>query len=838
MYYSLNGEDWTIQGWLPSNHRFNAESGINFRVSHLIDEVPAKVPGSVHMDLFKAGVIEDPYYEFNSLKCEWVENKCWLYKKTVFISEADINRKLLLVFEGVNYESRFYLNGKLIATHKNMFTPVKIDISGLAIAGGNILEVMCENAPVDETQMGYTSKCKEQTARFFYSWDFCTRLVGIGLWQNVGLYVYDECLFDTFKITSDYDGTKGSISIAGEIKGSVAEGSVRITTRFSDAEIDCRTAVIKDGGFEADILVDSPNLWWPNGYGQQNLYCIELELLSGNELQDRKTFNIGIRSLGYVKNTGSPDDALPYTVVVNGRKIWLRGMNFLPIDHMCGAVEDEKYIYYARLLKNQNVNLLRVWGGAYFEKPLFYELCDKYGFLVWQEFTQSNSAMDGIPSQIPEFIEEFKKSTVFGLETLRNYTCLTIWDGGNELKDVDRNPIGMDNPNISMLADLVEKYDSLRIFHPSCPSGPNFNSRIDDESIKKKRNHNVHGQWAYMGKEYHYTYYNKCNHLFQGEFGVNGCSDEDSIRKFIAPENLEGYKNNNASWLFHGNGWWNSYPRECDIFGEQNVDTLEKFVSASQLVQAEGLRYIIESNIRRAFECSGNIIWQFSEPSPNINCSNLVDYYGLPKMAFYTVKNTYRTIVASLKYSKIHYSKGENLDFEVYLNNFGQDESITTIVEIYNLTGDILFSEAVTKNVRANIPSKVFDVNTAVDDDFKDMFFVRLTVERDQREIYTNDYAFGTDSVTPYAPLFNTAPPLLDVSRTQKGGLTEFTIRNIGETMALYVSLKTADNNHAFFSDNFKTILPGEELDVAMDSQDPDTKVIIKDFSRRFCSIV
>jgi beta-mannosidase len=789
------------------------------------------------MDLFKAGVIENPYYEFNSLKCEWVENKCWLYKKTLAVSESDVNRRLLLVFEGVNYESRFYLNGKLIGTHKNMFTPVKIDISGIVTTGDNLLEVMCENVPVDETQMGYTSKCREQTARFFYSWDFCTRLVGVGLWQNVGLYVYDDCLFENFKVTSDYDGTTGRISIAGVINNCVAKASARITTRFSEAEIDCRAIDIKDGIFETDICVESPALWWPNGYGEQNLYNIEIELLTDNGLQDKKRFDIGIRSIAYTKNTGSPDDALPYTVVVNGIKIWLRGMNFLPIDHMCGAVEDDKYLYYAKLLKNQNVNLLRVWGGAYFEKPLFYELCDKYGFLVWQEFTQSNSAMDGIPSQIPEFLEEFKKSTVFGLETLRNYTCITIWDGGNELKDADRNPIGMDNPNIRMLSELVEKYDSQRIFHPSCPSGPNFNSRIDDESIRKKRNHNIHGQWAYMGKEYHYTYYNKCNHLLQGEFGVNGCSDEDSIKKFIAAENLEGYKSNSASWLFHGNGWWNSYPRECDIFGEQNVNTLEKFVGASQLVQAEGLRYIIESNIRRAFECSGNIIWQFSEPSPNINCSNLVDYYGLPKMAFYTVKNTYRTIAASLKYSKIHYSKGEKLDFEIYLSNFGQDASVTTIVQIYSISGEILFSEAVTKSVRSNIPSKIFMVDTMVDDDFGEMFFVRLTVEGDRNDIYSNDYAFGTGSVSPYAPLYNTESPSLDISRTSKGGQTEFIIRNIGETTAFYVSLKTEDNTQAFFSDNFKTIFPGEEFFVTMDSEKPDTKVTIKDISRRFISI-
>ena len=829
MYISLNGNDWTLQGYLPSSHRFIAESGINFKINPLIPELPAKVPGSVHADLFRAGLIDEPYYALNSLKCEWVENKCWLYQRTFIIDKEQVNKKLRLVFEGINYESRFYLNGELLGVHKNMFTPATFDITGKVTEGENLIEVLCEILPEDEAQMGFTSKCKEQTARFFYTWDFCTRLASVGIWKNVGLYVYDDCQIREVCLISDYKEDKGIIDLNIQIDCE-AKAHFEITLSFEDDMIEKKIIDVVNKEAITNFEVEDPMLWWPNGYGNQNLYTVKISLITENGIQDSRTMKTGIRSLTYVQNEGSPEDAIPYTVVINGKKIYLKGMNFLPIDHLVGEIDGQRYCYNVELMKRQNVNLVRIWGGSYFEKEIFYDLCDEMGLLVWQEFMQSNSGMDGVPSVIEEFLTALKQSSLYALKTLRNHICISIWDGGNELKDGNRNTVSKENPNIKMLSELVKKYDAKRIFHTSCPSGPNFSLDLSEQSRKSRRNHNVHGQWVYLGTEKHYEYYNLADHLYHGEFGSNGCPDEESIQKFIPSENLNGYKDNDLLWNFHGNGWWNSYQRECDIFGKQNMDELGSFCSASQLIQAEGVRYIVEANRRRKFKCSGNNIWQFNEPWPNANCSSLVDYYERPKMAYYFVKNAYENIHVSLKYSKLFYETNECTDFTVFINNSCNETKMDVCAEIMDQSGHVIFSSSENITVNENSAKQLFTISEAVDNRFGKIFFVRLTAKVEGKEISRNSYTFGTEPKTPYEGLYDYKDIKLKASRIENTNCIE--LDNTGKEVAMFISLFHKYYQRCFFSDNYFTLFPGEKQIVEVQGENSQANIVIKDFTR------
>lgn len=808
----LNGSDWTLQGWLPSSHRFNAESGINFYVSALTAEFPANVPGSVHHDLWDAGLIEDPYFSLNALKCEWVENKGWLYKKKFTLDDQWSDKKLNLVFDGIVYESRIYLNGNLLGVHKNMFTPAVFDVSGLIRSGENLLEVHLEPIPYGITQMGETSETKEMIARYFYSWDFCTRLSGVGLWKDVYVETFEDVLVEDVCVTTDYREAIGYIEIEGLITGDRSDVEICAAVSFGGQVVSSECFQADQPVFAHTLEIASPELWWPLGYGAQPLYSVSLEARRGSEILYHEDWTVGIRSIRYASNEGSSADALPYTVVVNGRKIWLRGMNFLPIDHMAGSVTDKQYDYYFELMRRQNVNLIRIWGGGYPEKQYVYDLCDRYGILVWQEFPQSNSGIDGIPSEIPEFLDVLKETAIHILKSLRSHTSIAIWCGGNELKDMKRNPADLKSNNLSMLSRLVLEYGKEIIFHPSSPSGPSFGMNRTESDAGNC--HNVHGDWAYLGIENHYIKYNECGNLYHAEFGTGGCADYFSMQEFMPQKDLDNYLDVSEVWLFHGYAWWNSIFREADIFGEAIKNGLRNLISASQLIQAEGVRYIIESNRRNAFKNSGCNVWQMGEPFPNASCSSLVAYSGRPKMAYYTTRDCYEKTHASLKYGKLYYVPGEEMDAEVYLNHSGDACETTVHVDVLDVSGNRpyhLEEKAYTDDRESR---KVCSFHPIIAHDWGSLFFVRLQVWQDDSIILENIYFFGTVKDTPLKPLFAIRHCSLAATRNDNPEGSVLTLTNTGSEVAAFVAVVSPDNAQVIYSDNFVTLFPSESAKI------------------------
>lgn len=824
----LNGTDWKLEGYLPNGQIFNNESGIDFKIWPIIKEISARVPGSVHADLMRAGIIEDPYRGFNSLSCEWVENKEWRYSKRFALQKDQRRKHMELVLEGLNFEARIYLNGVLLGSHKNVNTACIFSVEKY-LKDENLLEIVLLAVPEDESQMGRTSKSVLQGERFAYGWDFCTRLVGVGIWKDVKLIGYDEAMLGECCVLSDYDGEKGILSVEGETIGS-SRGFVRIAAE-KDGALVAQAEVPAAKHWSAQLCIENPELWYPAGYGKQPLYFVRIGLFEEGRCIWSRKYRTGIRRLEYEYCDGAPKDAIRYTVKINGEKIYLKGVNFLPIDHMLGAVEEGQYRDQMRLVHEGNFNLIRLWGGGVKEKEILFDLCDEYGILVWQDFTQSNSGLDGIPCKDPEFYKEFLKSSEEILKSDRNHVSVAIYCGGNELKDENRDPVSYDDENIRKLSALVKKYDARRIFHPGCPSGPNFNFKTDEESLRGKKNHNIHGQWAYMGKEGHYDYYGRGDYMYHGEFGVNGCSDESTLERAMGARELEGYKEPSAAWVFRNFTWWNSYYREKDIFGEEGVRNIARFVPASQLVQAEGLRYILEQNRNRAFRCCGNNIWQFCEPWPNANCSNLVDYYLRPKQAYYTVRNSNSTINVNLNYGRLYYEKGERYSLPVRVSNLGKEAELEVCAELRTEDG-LLRTES--KKLRAVMgTSEVCVLEGIVGEEYGEVFFVRLRAMCAGQCCSENLYIFGTSREAPYAPLFKMTGRLAAQMYAGKDGKTLIKLKNIGKKPSLFAEVFADDSRGLGFTDNFVTIFPGEEKTIAVTGAQ-GRKLYVKDFSRTF----
>ena len=691
--------NWTVAGSWPFTVMQGASVETGAKFTGVTPVIPAKVPGSVYDDLLCAGLIENPYYERNSLLCEWVANRFWSYQNT-FEVPADIGgKRVRLVLKGIDYHAHIYLNDKKIAEHVGMYVPCITDVTdALRYGAANTLTVVLENAPDEMGQIGYTSRTFTQKARFGYKWDFGTRLVNLGLYDEVYLDVCSDPLKDvhiryigdgTLKITAENLKFTGTLSYNGRV---------------------CAMGPAQDGKL---LLHDpDPKLWYPNGYGEQPLY--DLKLTTDD---DEKTYRVGFRTVEYRQPECADKTVLPYIPVINGREIYIKGVNMTPLDHMYGCVTREQYEKFIKMAAEANVNLIRVWGGGIIEKEDFYDLCDKYGIMVWQEFIQSSSGIDNIPSKRPEFLELCEATARAAVTEKRNHVSLTYWSGGNELMDEHGIPSTFDDENLFRLRYIVRELSPEILMLPTSASGPTewF------DPAHPERNQDIHGPWKYEGTEGQYTLYNSSTILLHSEFGVDGMSNLASIESVLVPENRKvTTMGENYTWRHHGE-WWDTYVyRERPIFGE--LSDLGELVKLSQFLQAEGIRYAIESHRRRSKtarpwsfdgtaaeycplqENIGAIVWQFNEPWPCVSCTCMVDYYGQPKLAYDFYREAQTSLHISMRYDKLLWKTGERFDGMVFVHDDLETGAEKVTVRVYDENGTEIMPECSAQTVSFAVP--------------------------------------------------------------------------------------------------------------------------------------
>jgi beta-mannosidase len=820
----LSAQPWELKGfwpWVPLQGRSMETSSALMGVT---DWIPATVPGGVHYDLYRAGLIPHPHRDLASLHCEWVEHRWWLYRTTL-VRPDRCGRRIELHCRGLDYEVGVYANDRHLGDHRGMFHPAGFDLTALFAAHERIeLKLLFRAPPEEMGQIGRTSQTFTQKSRFGYKWDFSTRLVNIGLWDEIELRVHDDWSLGPVSVQTDVDGATGLVRLDATVERIAPEAAGAPTLDVSLADPAGRevfhaplSASPDAPRFATQVRVDEPQLWFPNGHGAQPLYTLRLRLLAGGRAVDERRFEIGLRRLDYARNPGGPPDALPYTFLVNGRRLYIQGVNLTPLDHLYGNVTDAHYAWIVRTLQHARVNLVRVWGGGVIERTRFYELCDRHGILVWQEFIQSSSGVDNIPSQRPEFLALLHDSAVAALQTRRNHTCLAVWSGGNELMDAANVPSTLADPNLALLHDLVRRHDPGRLFLPTSASG-----LVEHMTTRRGVMHDVHGHWKYQGPVAHYPLYAESDSLFHSEFGVDGCSDVRSLRKFLGAEHQHPTTMaDSLVWRHHGE-WWDTAARDREFFGA--VADLAVFADGSQWIQAEGLRFILEANRRREPRNSGSIVWQLNEPWPNVACTNLVDYYGEKKMACYWARTAFAPLHVSLDYRSLVHAPGTRFHGTLHLHHSGATRPAVRLrVEVLTLAGERLHDDTRALEAPAEASAPVGEVGFPVTPAHGEMFFVRLTLAAAGREPHENLYVFSTRAERLYAPALALQPalaaqPLDDWSPTADGALRRaWRIANRGPQVALFVRPEETTNAWWLEADHaFVSLFPGETRDIAV----------------------
>jgi beta-mannosidase len=556
------GGGWELKGYLGDDWVWrNAEKPGS---PDQLGWIPAEVPGSVLDDLWRAGEVPDPYRGRNSLLCEWVPERTWVYRRRFRVAEPAA--RTLLRFEGVDHAARFFLNGHEIGHSEGMFRPVEFEL-GDRLREDNHLAVVIERAPDCEPQVGRTERVRIHKSRMGYGWDFCPRMIHLGIWDDVQLIATGPLRIEDIwvrpALASDHTGAE--VRVAVRVSG--AGGAVEVRLGDEGRTVAEGRAELSGGGAELVFDIASPSLWWPNGSGGQPLYHADVRVIDGDGREsDRRTVGFGIRTVELVANPGAEAGARPYTFAVNGRRLYVCGWNWVPIDAVYGPRREEKLDHLLELARRAQVNLLRVWGGGLIERSHFYQRCDELGLMVWQEFSLSSSGIESKPSDDPAYLALLEGEARAIVPRRRNHPSLVLWCGGNELQDRDGSPLGDEEPALAALGGVVRALDPGRAWLPTSPTGRVFLNRLDHIERDPAGLHDVHGPWEHQGAAEHYRLYDRGTSLFASEFGAEGMSNRRALEALVPAEDRWPAGRENPVY-HHLGSWWNNEPLVQSTFG-------------------------------------------------------------------------------------------------------------------------------------------------------------------------------------------------------------------------------------------------------------------------------
>ncbi|HRV95974.1 MAG TPA: glycoside hydrolase family 2 protein, partial [Anaerolineae bacterium] len=660
-----------------------------FRQAEADEWYPAQVPGGVHTDLLAAGLIPDPFVADNEKRVQWIAATDWEYRRT-FTVEAGLlaQQQIFLVGEGLDTLAEVTLNGQKLGRTDNMFRQYRWEVKSLLDEGDNELSITFDSPlqyvaprqaerPMTGVPHAIPGGPYLRKAPCHFGWDWGPKLLPIGIWQDIRLEGRNVAKFDDIHLRQHHQA--GTVVIEAAISlERWQDDDLTAVMRVSGPDGVTLTgeASISGDGQVVAVTIEQPRLWWPNGYGDQPLYQVELALTDGEHLYDRRSYQVGLRTL----ELRQVDDewGKSFTFVVNGVPIFAKGANWIPADSFPTRLTTDHLEMLIRAAADTYQNMLRVWGGGFYEEERFYDLCDQYGILVWQDFIFACSVY---PMDDDAFLENVRREVDDNVRRLRHRASLALWCGNNEmewgweswgwaglqaqpelddlaekipeLKPVARQ-LGRRRPSVDweILRDAYEQFffstlpewvahaDSATPYWPSSPS-----SNIPFADPNGQAQGDAH-YWDVWHGGQPFTAYRDQFPRFMSEFGFQALPPLATIRTFAdeADWNMTSYIMEHHQKNDSGNGL---------IIGQmaQTFRMPQDFpalVYLSLILQAEGIRYGVEHWRRNMHRVSGTLYWQLNDCWPVASWSSL-DYFGRWKALHYAARRFYAPVMLSIE---------------------------------------------------------------------------------------------------------------------------------------------------------------------------------------------
>lgn len=614
----------------------------------------AHVPGSVYADLMADGTMPDPFWRENELDAFERMKKDYVYQRAFTVTEAQLaHAHVELVCEGLDTLAHVSLNGREIAFTDNMHITWVWDVKEQLHAGENTLEIRfdspilycakkAEEAPGWESSDATPGFRHLRKSHCMFGWDWGPRLPDAGIWRPIFLRTWDTArLENALMLQAHHDGVV-DVTIRPEIAGESA-WSAEITA--PDGEV---LTLPETTAAEQVITIEHPQLWWPNGLGKQPLYRVTVRLATG----DTRTWRIGLRTMTVSREKDEWGEEFCH--VVNGMKVFAMGADYIPEDNILARVTPERTRRLLEDCKAANFNAIRVWGGGYYPDDAFYDICDKLGLMVWQDLMYACAFYD----LTPDFERSFRVETQQNVARLRHHASLALICGNNEME------MFMAGANSALINhrtwEFVPTYphhitDYVKMFEyilpaivketapqtywwPASPSsGGNFDAPNDEN---RGDNH----YWDVWHGEKPFTEYRKFFFRYASEFGFQSFPCLKSVEQFTLPDDrnifsrvMERHQRNQAA-----NGKILSYLSQTFRY----PNSFDDLLYASQLMQAEAIRYGVEHWRRNRGRCMGAIIWQLNDIWPVASWAS-IDYYGRWKALHYAAKRFFAPVMIS-----------------------------------------------------------------------------------------------------------------------------------------------------------------------------------------------
>lgn len=628
--------------------------------------LPAEVPGHVHSDLVRNGVIADPFVDLREIGSQWVDAEEWVYRAQFpFRPNPDLPRRVLR-FEGLDTVCAISVNGVSVATHDNMFTPLELDVSELLDAGINSVEVQFESAlrvgadrrrayfekeGLQSDLVRFDERAFVRKAPYMFGWDWGPRLVSAGIWKPVRLLEFTARITDV-RITQLHlpDGAV-SVACCAELEG--AGAAVHYLCLKGK-----RPVRLLDG---EPYHIANPELWWPRGMGEQVLHDVVTLLLPGQQAVDgqsleavsqraldRRETRVGFRRVELKRAADRFGEEFRFEV--NGRRLWCLGANWIPDHSFPSSVTRSSLEAQLRRAADMNMNMLRIWGGGVYESDDFYDVCDQLGILVWQDFPFACSyAPDDEAAQAVMRVE-----ASVNVRRLRNHPSLALWCGNNENLVMFENK--WDDPTKHppryhggiiwdvTLPGVLAELDSQRPYLPTSPQG-GANANADE--CGDQHNWDV---WHGRGD---WTCYSDSRARFPSEYGFASAPSRAAwLRAFSDPQAYELSRSDHpvARWHDKTKKGHATFVAFVELHYPPALD-LPAWTYTSQLNQRDALRHAIE-HYRRSEFAAGSLVWQLNDCWP-VQSWSVVDSEGVYKAAAYELRRLHAPLMAAVEVAGI-----------------------------------------------------------------------------------------------------------------------------------------------------------------------------------------
>lgn len=603
-------------------------------------------PCDMYSVLLSHSLIDDPYYGTNEEKVTALSRQDCTFYSEFSLSEAELSReKIELLFHGLDTICDIFLNGELLGSVKNMHRAYEYDIKSLAKEKNELrLEFKSPMEyfyKMEKEHHLYTNWDTVQGAahlrKAFYmsGWDWAPKLPNMGIFRDVEIVAYDTDKLGDIIINQRHENGQVTLEIDASSKHS-ADGVSII------CEIDSQKITLEGG--KGEIIIENPKLWWPNGLGEQNLYTAHFSLCYGGKVIDQREMTIGLRTIKLCRD--KDEDGEEFCFKVNGIKIFAMGANFVPIDSLPSRESNERLEKLIQGCIFANFNCVRVWGGAYYPRDYFYELCDKYGLIVWQDFMVACCNV----WMTPEFEDEFRAEAIYNVKRIRHHACLGILCGNNEMEEAicswpcaDGNDPLVRSDYLKLYEDVLPKVCAEHApFIAYTPSSPTSGGGFEDPQNYTRGD--VHF-WHVWNGNCEFDEYRKHKFRFCSEYGFESLPCMKTVEAFCPPDeqNVLSYTMESHQKHWHGN------PKLIKYLVEryQLPTTMKATVYGTQLNQACAIKYGVEHFRRCRGYTMGSIYWQLNDCWPVASWSS-IDYYGRFKALHYYAKRFYAPISLGL----------------------------------------------------------------------------------------------------------------------------------------------------------------------------------------------